>query len=349
MAEDQAQDGHTHKSAAHGDGASLQGRQTVQAAYAQDLAVARAVLTGEADALNEMAAALGAEFSSAVDRIIRSSGRVICAGIGKSGHIARKIAATLASTGTPAYFVHPTEASHGDLGMIQADDVVLGLSRSGETAEFDDLVQYTRRFNVTFIVMTAKPGSTLGRAADIILQIPDAPEACADVQAPTTSTTLSIALGDALAVALLRRRGFDAAKFKMFHPGGKLGAMLKTAADLMQRAGALPVIEKGRPLADGLKEMSAKNLGCVGVVDGDGHLVGMVTDGDLRRIIVGGATPALIDEAMTPNPIVIGPEMLAASVLQIMNDKKITQIFVTQEGRPIGVIHMHDILKAGLV
>lgn len=316
---------------------------------AQDVAVAQEVLKCEADALLEMASSLGDDFSMAVDCIIKAPGRVICVGIGKSGHIARKIAATFASTGTPAYFVHPTEASHGDLGMIQADDIVLALSRSGETSELDDLVQYTRRFAVPLIGLTAKRDSALGRAADIVLQIPDAPEACAETKAPTTSTTLSIALGDALAVALLRRRGFDAGNFKTFHPGGKLGAMLKTASDLMQAGDALPLVKKGSSLAAGLQEMSAKNLGCVGVVDDDTRLVGIVTDGDLRRVLAGGEAPDLVDGAMTERPVVVDPTTLAASILQVMNDKKITQIFVIDDARPVGVIHMHHILKAGLV
>ena len=314
----------------------------------QDIVVAREVLTLEAQALLEMADALGSEFSLAVDRIIQSSGRVICMGIGKSGHIARKIAATFASTGTPAYFVHPTEASHGDLGMIQSEDVVLAISRSGETSEFDDVIQYTRRFGVTLIGLTANSASMLARASDIVLQIPNAQEACAETKAPTTSTTLSVALGDALAIALLRRRGFDETKFKLFHPGGKLGAILKTATDLMQTDQAMPLVKSGTAMADALLEMTSKNLGCVGVVDSKGHLIGMLTDGDLRRVVATGVVPDIIDDAMTKTPLVVECNTLAASVLQTMNTKKITQIFVVDQHHAVGIIHMHDILKAGL-
>ncbi len=322
---------------------------THQVLEATDVQVARDVLATEAEAIVQMASELGAEFVEAVDRIINANGRVICVGIGKSGHVARKIAATLASTGTPAYFVHPTEASHGDLGMIQADDVVLALSRSGETSELDDLVQYTRRFGVTLIGMSARRDSALGRASDVMLAIPDAPEACAETKAPTTSTTLSIALGDALAVALLRRRGFNASSFKTFHPGGKLGALLKTASDLMQTGAVVPLAPHGATLREGLAVLSEKNLGCVGVVSSDGRLVGMVTDGDLRRLIASDRTAEFVQDMMTANPVVVEPGTLAASVLQTMNAKKITQIFVVDDQRPVGIVHMHDILKAGLV
>ncbi len=313
------------------------------------IGVGREVLWAEAAGLLKLADALDDAFVEAVARIDAAKGRVICSGIGKSGHVARKIAATLSSTGTAAYFVHPTEASHGDLGMIQADDVVLALSRSGETAELDDLVQYTQLYSVLLIAVTANPKSVLGRAADIVLAIPDLPEACAETNAPTTSTTLTMALGDALAVALLRARGFDAKKFKLFHPGGKLGAMLKTAGDLMSRPAATPLTLSGSPLADGLSEISKKNLGCVGVVAKDGALCGIITDGDIRRLIATGVAAEKVDDAMTRNPVTVTPETLAASVLQLMNEKKITQVFVLEDGEPVGVVHMHDILRAGIL
>ena len=313
-----------------------------------DLAAARAVLNGEAEALRQMATSITLEFSEAVSRILEANGRVICVGLGKSGHVARKIAATLSSTGTAAYFVHPVEASHGDLGMIQSNDVVLALSRSGETAELDDLVQFTRRFDVCLIAMTTTRDSALGAAADIVLEIPNAPEACAETKAPTTSTTLMIALGDALAVALLKRRGFDAQNFKMFHPGGKLGAMLKTVGDIMRAGDAAPLIESGRSLGEGVSIISEKGFGCVSVVDGEGRLVGVITDGDLRRMISSGRTVATVDEAMTKNPVTAAEGDLAAAVLQIMNERKITQVFVLANGAPVGIAHLHDILRAGI-
>ncbi len=312
------------------------------------LAVAREVLRVEGEALAGMAAGLGEDFRRAVEKILAAEGRVICVGIGKSGHVARKIAATLSSTGTAAYFVHPVEASHGDLGMIQTSDIVLALSRSGETAEMDDLIQYTRRFDVGLIALTANGDSTLARAADIVLQLPDAPEACPETNAPTTSTTLSMALGDALAVALLRARGFEASHFKVFHPGGKLGAMLKTAGDLMRSGEAIPAVPETASLAAALKELSEKNIGCVTVIAEDGALAGIITDGDLRRIIATGRTPETAQAAMTANPICAAPKTLAGAVLQQMNDRKITQIPVVEAGRLVGVVHMHDILKAGV-
>lgn len=312
------------------------------------LAVAREVLRKEAAALASLAEGLGESFERAVDAILAAKGRVICVGIGKSGHVARKIAATLSSTGTAAYFVHPAEASHGDLGMIQASDVVLALSRSGENAEMDDLIQYTRRFDVTLIAMTANPDSALGRAADIALALPDAPEACAETNAPTTSTTMMMALGDALAVALLRGRGFDAESFKLYHPGGRLAAMLKTAADVMRAGAEIPVVAEEATLAEALKELSEKNLGCVTVVDAKGALAGIITDGDLRRFIASGRTPETARAAMTRNPVRAEPKMLAGALLQLMNERKITQIPIVDSGRLVGVVHMHDILKAGI-
>jgi arabinose-5-phosphate isomerase len=313
-----------------------------------DIDIGRSVLKLEADALMLQADGLGEEFVRAVDAIFGVRGRVICAGIGKSGHVARKIAATLSSTGTASYFVHPTEASHGDLGMIQTSDVLIALSRSGETAELDDLVQYSRRFSVTLVAMTAVRDSALGRAADIVLAIPNAPEACEETRAPTTSTTLMMALGDALAVAVLRRRGFDAGNFKILHPGGKLGAMLKTAADLMHKESEMPLIASGAALNDGLEEISAKKFGCVGVVDATGALAGVITDGDVRRMVARRDTPTRVDDAMTRSPVTVEQSTLAASVLQLMNERKVTQVFVAEAGKPVGIIHLHDLLRAGL-
>jgi arabinose-5-phosphate isomerase len=312
------------------------------------IATARRVLVLEADALGALARGLGDDFVAAVDAILKAKGRVICTGIGKSGHVARKIAATLASTGTQAYFVHATEASHGDLGMISAGDVVLALSKSGESNELTDILHYTRRYGIPLIGMTAKANSTLGETADIRLLIPDAAEACGQTNAPTTSTTLMMALGDALAVALLESRGFKADQFKVFHPGGKLGAMLKTAGDVMHTSTELPVVASGAPFLDAVRVMSEKSFGVLAVVSPDGKLAGMVTDGDLRRYLTSGKTAKTIDDVMTRSPITASPDTLAAEVLRTLNEKKKTQMFVLDGGKPVGLIHMHDLLKAGL-
>lgn len=312
------------------------------------IAIARRVLQLEADALGQLSRGLDGRFVQAVETILAAKGRVICTGIGKSGHVARKIAATMASTGTQAYFVHATEASHGDLGMIGQDDVVLALSKSGETKELADMISYAKRYSIPLLGMTAKPESTLGRAADILLLVPDAAEACAETNAPTTSTTLMMALGDALAVALLESRGFKADHFKVFHPGGKLGAMLRTAADVMHGSGELPVTPAGTPFIDAVKTMTAKGFGVLAVTAPDGTLAGLVTDGDLRRHLTSGKTAATIDDVMTRAPRTVEPSSLAADVLRTMNERKITQMFVVDAGKPVGLIHMHDLLKAGL-
>lgn len=313
-----------------------------------DITIARRVLALEVDALQALSAGLDDQFPAAIEVIFNAKGRIIRTGIGKSGHVARKIAATMASTGTQAMFVHATEASHGDLGMISADDVVLALSKSGETSELSDVIHYTRRFGIPLIAMTAKRDSALGSAGDVKLIIPDAAEACAETNAPTTSTTLMIALGDALAVALLERRGFKADDFKQFHPGGKLGSMLRSAADLMHGADKLPLILVGTPFREGVQRISEKGFGVVGVVDTIGHLKGIVTDGDLRRFIASGGVASKIEDVMTKSPLTVAPETLAAAVLRTMNERKVTALFVVSEGRPVGLIHMHDLLKAGV-
>lgn len=312
------------------------------------ITIARRVLQLEAEALVLLARGLDDRFVRAVDTILAAKGRVICTGIGKSGHVARKIAATMASTGTQAYFVHATEASHGDLGMIGQDDVVLALSKSGETKELADMLSYAKRYSIPLLGMTAKADSTLGRAADILLQVPDAAEACAETNAPTTSTTLMMALGDSLAVALLESKGFKADHFKVLHPGGKLGAMLRTAGDVMHKSTELPLVASGAPFIDGVNAMTAKGFGVLGVTNPDGTLAGLVTDGDLRRYITSGTPAANIDDVMTKSPRTADPSSLAADVLRIMNERKITQMFVLDGGKPVGLIHMHDLLKAGL-
>jgi len=318
---------------------------------ADSVASARRVIAIEREGLAALEASIDAAFAAVVERLHGLKGRVVCAGVGKSGHVARKIAATLASTGTPSHYVHPTEASHGDLGMITADDAVLALSKSGETKELGDLIAYCRRFQTPLISMTAKAESVLGRAGDHLLLTPDAPEACGETRAPTTSTTLMMAMGDALAVALLERRGFTASDFKTFHPGGALGAALASVADIMHAGAAMPIVDEDTAMSDVLVEMTAKSFGCVGVVDSGGKLTGMITDGDLRRHMSGNLVSERADTVMTAAPRTVTPEMLAADALRIMTagTVKITQIFaVDADGRPAGVLHVHDLLRIGL-
>jgi arabinose-5-phosphate isomerase len=310
--------------------------------------VGRRVLSTEADALNSLAESLGETFVRAVETVFDAKGRVVCTGMGKSGHVARKIAATLASTGTSAMFVHPAEASHGDLGMIGPDDVILALSKSGAGRELSDTLAYAKRFSIPLVAMTAMADSPLGQAADILLLLPDAPEATAEVNAPTTSTTLQIALGDALAVALLERRGFTASDFRVFHPGGKLGAMLRTVADLMHGQDELPLIGADAAMPDALLVMSEKRFGAVGVVDGAGLLTGLITDGDLRRHM-DGLLQHTAGQVMTQQPLTISPRALAAEALKVMNERRITVLFVVDAGRPVGVLHVHDLLRAGVI
>ncbi|MDB5492827.1 MAG: sugar isomerase, KpsF/GutQ [Phenylobacterium sp.] len=316
------------------------------------IAVGRRVLAAEAEALRQMAEALGDSFAQAVETLFEAKGRIVCTGIGKSGHVARKIAATLASTGSQAMFVHATEASHGDLGMIGGDDVILALSKTGETRELADIIAYAKRFHIPLIAMTTVADSALGRAADVLLAIPDAPEACApELNAPTTSTTLQIALGDALAVALLERRGFAPKDFRVFHPGGKLGAMLRTVADLMHSGDELPLVGPQTPMKDTLLVMTQKRWGVVGVVDPAGRLMGAVTDGDLRRHIE-GLMDHTAGQVMTPGPKkAVPPDMLASEALALMSDPppSVTVLFVVDDGKPVGILHVHDILRAGVM
>lgn len=312
------------------------------------VSVGRRVLIGEADALRDLSGTLGESFVKAVETLFAARGRVVCTGIGKSGHVARKIAATMASTGAPAMFVHAAEASHGDLGMIGQDDVVLALSKSGEARELSDTLAYAKRFSIPLIAITAVADSQLGRAADILLLLPDAPEATAEVNAPTTSTTLQMALGDALAVALLERRGFTASDFRVFHPGGKLGSMLRTVGDLMHGEQELPLAHVDAAMSDALLVMSEKRFGAVGVIDTQGTLVGLITDGDLRRHM-DGLMSHIAGEVMTRAPLTIGPSSLAAEALKIMNERRITVLFVVDGDRPVGILHVHDLLRAGII
>ncbi len=291
---------------------------------------------------------LGTSFIAAVDLIRGARGRVIVTGMGKSGHIGRKIAATLASTGTPAHFVHPGEASHGDLGMITDDDVIMALSWSGETAELKHLIDYSRRFNIGLIAVTAVADSTLGQSADVVLALPQAREACPHNLAPTTSTLMQAALGDALAVALLESRGFTAVDFGKFHPGGRLGAMLKFVSDVMHSGDAIPLVALGTRMADAVVEMSTKGFGCVGVAGAQGDLVGIITDGDLRRHMRSDLLDALVDEVMTAAPKTVRPDQLASEALEIINSSKITALIVAAAGKPVGIVNFHDLLRAGV-
>jgi arabinose-5-phosphate isomerase len=291
---------------------------------------------------------LGSAFAAAVGAILAAKGRVIVTGLGKSGHVARKIAATLASTGTPAFFVHSAEASHGDLGMITADDVIVALSWSGEQPEMKNLITYAKRFRIALIAMTAEPESTLSLAADVALILPKAREACPHNLAPTTSSLMLLALGDSLAIALLEGRGFTSVDFSVLHPGGKLGAMLKYARDLMHTGDAVPLRPLGTPMSDALVEMTSKGFGCVGIVDGRGHIVGIVTDGDLRRHMRPDLMTAVVDDVMTRNPKTIGRDLLASEALEMLNSSKITALIVTDAKKPVGIVHLHDILRAGV-
>ena len=314
------------------------------------VSVGRRVLGVESRALADMAIGLDHRFDAAVEVLFKAKGKIVCTGMGKSGHVARKIAATLSSTGSPAVFVHPAEASHGDLGMIACEDVVLALSKSGEARELADVLAYAKRFDIPLIALTAAPGSALGRAADLVLPLPDGPEATPEVNAPTTSTTLQMALGDALAVALLERRGFTASDFRMFHPGGKLGAMLRTVADLMHGPGEAPLVSPAASMREALLVMTEKRFGCVGVLAGDGKLAGIVTDGDLRRHI-DGLFDRTAAEVMTPSPKTVPPGMLAAEALKRMTETApaSTVLFVVEAGRPVGILHIHDLVRAGVI
>lgn len=313
-----------------------------------DLESARRVLKIEADALDVLAASLDGPFTAALDLIQNATGRVVVTGMGKSGHVGNKIAATMASTGQPAFFVHPGEASHGDLGMVQADDVVLALSNSGETAELSDIIAFTRRYRIGLIGMTGGKGSTLAESADVALVIPDSPEACSIGMAPTTSTTVMLALGDALAVCLLERKGFTAQDFRNFHPGGKLGQRLLKIADLMHGEDQVPLIGKEAPMSDALITMTQKSFGVVGVMDGNGMLLGIITDGDLRRHMSKDLMDKTAGEVMTQGCVTVAPTQIASEALAIMNERKITSLFCVENDKPVGILHIHDCLRAGV-
>ncbi|MDX2072740.1 MAG: KpsF/GutQ family sugar-phosphate isomerase [Alphaproteobacteria bacterium] len=313
-----------------------------------DTAHGKAVLAQEIKGLQALEASLGDEFARAVQCFADVAGRIIVTGMGKSGHVARKIAATMASTGTPASFVHPGEASHGDLGMITTDDAVLALSNSGETAELADVISYAKRFSIPLVGIARRAGSMLVEAANIALVLPDTPEA-SPVNAPTTSTTMMMALGDAIAMALMERRGFTVDDFSVLHPGGKLGKAFIRVSDLMHTDDELPLIRHDTLMGAALIAATGKRFGCVGVTNASGKLVGIITDGDLRRHMRPDLLTRRAFEIMTAAPLTIRPQALAAEVLAIMNERRVTSLFVVENERPIGIIHIHDCLRAGVV
>lgn len=311
------------------------------------LDTARRVIGTEAKALEQLADAMDSAFEDTVSKIIATQGRVIVTGIGKSGHIARKIAATLASTGTPAQFVHPAEASHGDLGMITSADLVLAISNSGEAPELANLIAYAHRFDIALIGITSRPASTLAKQSQTVLLLPQVAEACGTGVVPTSSTTMTLALGDAIAVALMEHRSFTAENFRAFHPGGKLGAVLSRVGDLMHSGTDLPLVSAPSPMREVLIVMSQKGFGVVGVTGQSGDLAGIITDGDLRRHMDGLLDLSAAD-VMTPDPMTIDAGALAQDAVKLMNDRKITSLFVTEGKRAIGLLKIHDCLRVGL-
>jgi arabinose-5-phosphate isomerase len=318
-------------------------RQAVASAI-RTLATEREGLVTLMDAIGN---GLGAVFAASVDRLAAAQGRIIVTGMGKSGHVARKVAATFASTGSPSHYVHPAEASHGDLGMVRPEDVIIALSWSGETTELADIIGYAKRFRVPLIAITSNPESTLGRQAEVCLALPKAREACPNGLAPTTSTTMQLALGDALAVALLERRGFTAEHFRVFHPGGRLGAQLKHVRDIMHTGERLPIVPLGMLMADALVVHSEKSFGCAIVVDEHGHLAGIVTDGDIRRHMSGDLLARPVDEVMTPTPLTVTPGMLVAEALELIETRKKGALIVAEGRRPVGLVHVLDLLRIG--
>ena len=315
-----------------------------------DLKHAVETIDREIETLEILKNNLDGNLSKALDLLQNTKGRVIVTGMGKSGHIARKMAATFASTGTVSFFVHPAEASHGDLGMISDDDVIIAISYSGESKELSDILIYAKRHNIPLIAITRNPQSALGKNSSLVLKLPDNGEACPLGLAPTSSTTATIVLGDVLAVDLMERRGFSATDFRQRHPGGKLGAILCKVSDIMHKGDDVPLLKEDAIMQDAVLVMSEKMLGCVGIVDNDGHLSGIITDGDLRRWMSPSIITEKVSKVMTKNPKVIGPDALIVDAVNMMNNtgRGITNLFVVQEGKPVGVIHIHDCLKAGV-
>lgn len=306
-------------------------------------------INSEIDTIIKLRDSLDSTLSQALDIMQNAKGKIIITGMGKSGHIGKKIAASLASTGTPSFFVHPAEASHGDLGMLAENDVVIAISNSGESKELADILNYCKRFDIPLIVITRNPASSLGKAGDIVLLLPDNGEASPLGLAPTNSTTATLVLGDILTVGLIQRKGFSKSDFNQRHPGGKLGAILQKIEDLMHTGAEMPLLEENANMQQVLLEISSKRLGCVGFVNAEGMFAGMFTDGDLRRCL----SPELINkkafDVMTKNPITITKETMVSEALKIMQNKKISNIFVLEENKPIGVIHIHDLLNNGVI
>jgi arabinose-5-phosphate isomerase len=306
----------------------------------------------ECEGLLALKAALDAPlrqtFQAAVRTLAAAKGRVIVTGIGKSGHVGQKVAATFASTGTPAFFVHPSEASHGDLGMITPEDVIVAISWSGESVELGNILTYSRRFKVPLIAVTSRADSTLAKQSDVLLELPRAKEACPHGLAPTTSTTMQLVLGDCLAIALLEAKGFTAHDFRVFHPGGSLGASLKFVADVMHTGERLPLAREDALMSAALVTMTQKAFGCLGVIDAKGRLTGVITDGDLRRHMGEQLLVARTGEIMTRKPKVVGPDTLASAALELLNSSRITALFVVDKAKPVGIVHVHDLLRAGV-
>ena len=316
-----------------------------------DLISAKKTIEIEISALREMEAAFDENLSNVLDRLEKTKGKIIVTGIGKSGHVGRKIAATFASTGSPSFFIHPAEASHGDLGMITSDDCVIAISNGGESKELSDIIASCKRNGITLISMTKNPNSSLGVAGDYLLKLPTTSEACPLGMVPTTSSTATLVLGDVLAIALMERKGFSKIDYKQRHPGGKLGAMLKKVSDIMTSGKNIPLVNENTLLKDAIFEMTSKMLGCVGVTDDNGILKGIITDGDLRRCFSVDALSKKVVDVMTKNPKTVAPHIMAAEALKLMNNtgKGITQLFVVdKDNRPVGIVHIHDCLRIGV-
>lgn len=324
------------KSDHHNNAAAQSALRTVRALQDGLAAVAAALENG-----------LSEPFAEAVKIMTGITGRVIVTGVGKSGHIGSKLAATLASTGTPAFFVHPAEANHGDLGMISHDDVIISMSWSGETAELKGILAYSRRYRIPLIAVTSGESSTLAREADVVLRLPRAQEACPHGLAPTTSTMMQLAIGDALAVALLEARGFTAGDFHKFHPGGRLGASLMHIGEIMHKGERIPLVKAHTLMSAAIIEITSKGFGCVGIVNDDGRIVGIITDGDLRRHIGSDLLSMAVEDVMTANPKTVETDLLVAKALDLVNSSAITALMIVQDGRPVGIVHLHDLLRAG--
>ena len=321
-----------------------------EVAIQEDLDINCAIQTinNEITTIEKLRDSLNKTYTQALDAMQNAKGRIIITGMGKSGHIGKKIAASLASTGTPSFFVHPAEASHGDLGMITEDDVVIAISNSGESKELVDILNYCKRFGIKLIAITKNPNSSLGKAGDIILQLPNNGEACPLGLAPTSSTTATLVLGDILTAGLIQRKGFTKADFNQRHPGGKLGSILQRVSDLMHTDMSMPILNENSDMQRVLLEMTSKRLGCVGFVNEEGELTGMLTDGDLRRCLSAQILEEKAINIMTKNPKTINKDILASEAIKILNEKKITNLFVVEDNKAVGVVHIHDLLKAGI-